>query len=701
MYSNVLDSESMPLPPKGLACKSLTVPVHVHRFNNVNQLHVNQALSPHKRMYAHPNDIEGLGLDDQIAPPQPGSSLTSDALPGQSSDNLAIGFDVKNPQLYSLPSTTQAISKTEETRVVTREECIASHAKRIQSLWPEPTQSARKLFPDFCDVYSKIKDTLKPNCFGAKIPLQSDLVIPAWRKELADYHDEMLCDFLEFGWPLGYHSDVAPQTTDKNHPSGEAFRPHISQFIEKELNHKAVLGPFHHDPFEPWVRYSPIMTRPKKDSDQRRVILDLSYPKGRAVNDGIAVENHFGQDISYTLPTIEDFAQRLISQGPSAFMWKADLSRAYRQLRADPLDAPLLGLRVGRDIYIDLCPPFGCRSSAAICQRMANALVYIMNGKGFHLMAYLDDFGACFASEVQAHDSFAAFQELTASLGLSLAEGKSVTPTHQLDWLGYSVDSKSMTITIPQKKLDEVLKDCNAWLNKTRANKRTIQAIVGRLVYISNAVLPGRKFIARILGTLRAMGEDAWVTLNKGFKADLQWFAAYAKQANGRCLVNPVRPVFNIECDASLHGAGGNSPTHCYQWVFSPAYAKAFTAIHHLEAINIVVAIRTLQPRHSEEPFDICDWTDNSASAWALQTGRTKDPILAACSREIWLIAALHSYNITIKHKPGTDLPLADALSRAAHDTAKARLAAEMISNLALITVDPVLNNYTFFSSFL
>lgn len=440
------------------------------------------------------------------------------------------------------------------------------------------------------------------------------------------------------------------------------------------------------------------MTRPKRDSDQRRVILDLSFPKGKAVNDGIAIENHFGQDISYTLPTIADFAQRLQSEGQNAYMWKVDLRRAYRQLRADPLDAPLLGMRVGTDIYIDLCPPFGCRSSAAICQKMANALVYIMNKKGFVLLAYLDDFGACYASKEQADKSFKEFIALAAKLGLSLAEEKSVPPTQRMDWLGYTVDSKTMVITIPTKKLQEVLADCRAWINKSRVNKKTIQAIVGRLVYISNCVLPGRKFTSRILGALRAMRDREWTTINADFKADLRWFAAYAEKANG---LNPPRPQFDIECDASLGGAGGNSATHYYQWTFSLQHVKNFAAIHHLEAINVVVAIRTLLPPHTIEPLNIVVWTDNLASAWALQTGRTKDPTLGACAREIWLIASIGNHDINVKHKPGNDIPLADALSRAAHDTAMAKKATALIKCCGLTPVAPVLNDYVFFSSFL
>lgn len=179
------------------------------------------------------------------------------------------------------------------------------------------------------------------------------------------------------------------------------------------------------------------------------MILDLSYPKGRSVNDGIAVDNHFGQDIPYTLPTINDFAQRLLTQGRDAFMWKADLSRAYRQLRADPLDAPLLGMKIKDEIYLDLCPPFGCRSSAAICQKMANALVYMMHKKGHYIMAYLDDFGTSYHSKEQAEVSFQAFRDLTSKLGLKLAEEKSVPPTQAIDWLGYHINSREMSVSIP------------------------------------------------------------------------------------------------------------------------------------------------------------------------------------------------------------------------------------------------------------
>lgn len=586
------------------ACKLLTVssvPVPVKPFDQQTVSGYNHSAWPPKRgpdvlsassMGCSP--ASNMGCSSASAAPTTDDTVASIGPPepmGLAHGGTCEGYSPSRHQPLLLQR-----NELSETVEPARDDHMSAHENRIKTLWPEPTPSARMMFPKFCATYSKIKATARPNCFAARIPLDSDLLIPAWRQELSQYHDKLLCDFLEYGWPLGYHSDMSPETTHKNHPSGEAHLHHITEFVKKELSHRAVLGPFHEDPFHPWVRYSPIMTREKRDSDQRRVILDLSYPRGSAVNDGIATNNHFGQDISYTLPTITDFATRLTSQGVGAFMWKMDLRRAYCQLRADPLDAPLLGMRVGPDRYIDLCPPFGCRSSAAICQKMANALVYIMRNKGYHLLAYLDDFGACYASEKQAFDSYTAFADLAKKLGLTLADEKSVPPTQRMDWLGYTVDSNQMSITIPQQKLHDVVQDCKSWLNKSRVNKKTVQAIVGRLVYISNCVLPGRKFTSRIIGTLRAMEDRQWTTISKEFKADLRWFAAYAETANGRYLISPSRQPFNIECDASLLGAGGNSDSQYYQWVFTPEHIKNFTAIHHLEAINVVVAIRTLTP---------------------------------------------------------------------------------------------------------
>lgn len=302
---------------------------------------------------------------------------------------------------------------------------IQEHAERVAKFWPTPSAQAQHVFPEFCEMYQQIKQFNCPNFMGARIPLKTDLNIEQWRALLKDFHDTELCDFLLFGWPLGYHADCPPQPVHENHPSAKQFGSHVEKFIATEKGFNAILGPFKEQPFTPWTRVSPIMTRPKRESEQRRIIIDLSFPIGNAVNDGIDTANHFGSNIKYSLPSITTLVERIKEQGRGCYLWKADLTRAYRQWRVDPLDTPFLGMMVNGHYYLDLCPPFGCRSSAAICQRVANAMVYIMQKKNCYAIAYLDDYAGADHAKEEAERSFKVFKSTAKTLGLQLAEHKS------------------------------------------------------------------------------------------------------------------------------------------------------------------------------------------------------------------------------------------------------------------------------------
>lgn len=302
----------------------------------------------------------------------------------------------------------------------------------VTSAWPVITHEARRAVPQFAQLYDAVKSHQVPN-FVHWIPVSSGLNVQNWVTLLSQYHDNEICHFLQFGWPLGFYSDIIPTSVNKNHPSALAHPEHIQEFIKTEVTFGALVGPINCSPFTPWFRLSPLMTRPKKGSTQRRVIVDLSYPEGIAVNSGINIQDYLGRDISYTLPTVTDLISKLQVEGKGAVVWKADLARAYRQLRADPLDAPLLGIKHDHSIYIDRCPPFGCRSSSAACQRVANALVYILASNSHHCLAYLDDFAGCDSNINKATAGFNAFIALTNHLGLQLSEKKCMPPSTSVE----------------------------------------------------------------------------------------------------------------------------------------------------------------------------------------------------------------------------------------------------------------------------
>ena len=572
---------------------------------------------------------------------------------------------------------------------------INNLSANIQCMWPSLTDKAKQEAPKFAELYHQIKARNLPNFLGAHVTLDSGLNLDAWDHALQHYHDQDLLLFLRYGWPVGYNANTPPAQTVGNHQSGRQYIQHVRDFIATELRYDALVGPFTALPFYPWSKSSPIITRPKKNSLLRRVIVDLSFPRGQAVNDGIDTSSYLGTDISYTLPAIQDLIARVEVTGAGAYIWKADLERAYRQLRVDPLDTPLLGIEVDGLYYLDLCPSFGCRSSSSACQRTSSALSYLMAKRGFHTLAYLDDFAGCEQTLQQAQQAYDCFHDLCNSLGLALAAKKCQPPATEQEWLGFVVNTEEMVVTIPLDKLQEVIYECRRWTKLKYAKKQMIQSLVGRLMHIAKCIPAGRKFITRILTTLRKAPDVGWVHLDEDFKADVAWFAAYAAQGNGVTLIAPVRHEFHIDCDSSLDGGGGHSEHEYYIWSYTDEHKLRFPLIIHREAINLLVAYRTLRPQHASGITIVLN-TDNMASSYALATGRTKDKTLAAAARELWLEAAKADSHIDIRHKYGRDMPLADALSRVTLSVGKRSLAQHYIAQSHLGEVSPNLSGHLF-----
>ena len=245
---------------------------------------------------------------------------------------------------------------------------------------------------DMRSLYDRVTSTGFYNFAGARTPVPSGLNIAAWRQYLADYTDPYLVDFLEFGWPINFDRDQPLVSTPHNHPSATRYSADIDFYIETELGFGALAGPFDGPPIT-HTHLSPLMTRPKKDAKFCRVIMDLSWPPGLSVNDGVDSDFYVDGPARISLPTVDFMEARVLSMGKGAYMFKTDLSRGYRQLRVDPCDWHLLGFQHQGKYYLDSCPPFGLKSSAMCMQRTTEAIAHIHATKGYRSRPYLDDFG--------------------------------------------------------------------------------------------------------------------------------------------------------------------------------------------------------------------------------------------------------------------------------------------------------------------
>ena len=78
---------------------------------------------------------------------------------------------------------------------------------------------------------------------------------------------------MENLFPLDFHRDSVLSSSSANHASAIEFQADVDTYINEELKHGAMWGPFD-DPHFP-VHTSPLMTREKQNSATRRIIVDL------------------------------------------------------------------------------------------------------------------------------------------------------------------------------------------------------------------------------------------------------------------------------------------------------------------------------------------------------------------------------------------------------------------------------------------
>ena len=124
---------------------------------------------------------------------------------------------------------------------------------------------------------------------------------------MADYWDQQLVDLLEFCFPLNFDRNFELQSTEKNHASGRDHVYDIQCYIQEELQHGAMLGPFDQKPLP--LHISPFMTREKPDSEVRRTIVDLSWPKNFSVNAGVMKDTHLGSSFVLNYPSVDDIVR--------------------------------------------------------------------------------------------------------------------------------------------------------------------------------------------------------------------------------------------------------------------------------------------------------------------------------------------------------------------------------------------------------
>ena len=409
-----------------------------------------------------------------------------------------------------------------------------------------------------------------------------------WEEFLAEYWDKQLLPFLKFGFPLGFNRNCSLSHDFVNHKSALDHSSHVQAYLQEEIAMGAIEGPFEESPFSS-CHVSPFMSRPKPSSESRRVIVDLSWPKGESVNDGVDKHGYMGVDFAPTFPTIDHLTSELTKLGPGSHIYKIDVSRAFRHLKIDPLDFDLLGL-YWNGLYVNTCLPFGSRHGSQFIQHTSDVVRYIMRQRGYDVINYIDDFLG-FGTPSVADASFRMLHTLMTELGLTISAKKLVRPTTRATCLGVEIDTVTGTVAIPLDKLEQVKKVVLEWQNKTHCTKHQLQSLLGLLLYIHKCVKPARYFLNRMLEVLRSASNPGRIVLTPDFHRDLRWLKKFLPGYNGVSMYGHKEVDFVLHLDACLTGLSG-----CWgNMVYHLPIPRGFKSLDivHLEMANILVAVKS------------------------------------------------------------------------------------------------------------
>ena len=298
---------------------------------------------------------------------------------------------------------------------------------------------------------------------------------------------------LRDGFHLGFHSSTSLKSAAGNMASALLNPQVINNYLQSEVQFGRVAGPFSQPPL-PDLHVSRFGVIPKHHQPGKwRLILDLSWPAGHSVNNGIA-----GEDYSLQYMKVDDIIAGMMRLGRDSLMAKFDVQNAYHIVPVHTEDCRLLGMKWRDAFYVDMVLPFGVRSAPYIFTCIADLVEWIAkrNYDVTFLMHYLDDFHTLGppGSSVCQHNldrSVDYFSKLVIPLHPDKQEG----PSTCLTILGIELDSLNLQARLPQDKFDRITALLEEWSQKRWCKRKELESLIGHLQHACKVVLQGRSFL--------------------------------------------------------------------------------------------------------------------------------------------------------------------------------------------------------------
>ncbi len=499
-------------------------------------------------------------------------------------------------------------------------------------------------------------------------PCWSPIRVPVLAIALRSHPDQQFVTFVLQGLTHGFHigftrrRGLSLRSSSRSHQSVSACPQAVSQYIGDECEAGRMVGPLP-STLSAQVHCSPIGIVPKgRNTGRWRMIVDLSYPEARSVNDGIDPDL-----CSLRYASIDEALQFILLFGHRTQLVKVDLKSAYRLVPVHPDDRHLLGICWQGSTFVDQALPFGLRSAPKLFTAVADAIGWALVQRNIpFLLHYLDDFLFFVPpSEPRPHRLLAAVLSALEALGVPVAQDKIEGPSTTITFLGILIDTCRFELRLPGPKLVHIRELVHVWHNRRSGRYKEFESLLGYLSHAATVIRDGQTFL-RHLFSLVAVARARhrhFIHLDAMARADLLWWSYFLRSWNGTSFIpQPHQFVTHVYTDASgSFGCGGLMlPSNWFHLSWPPFWSIVDISVKELVPIIIAAALwgRSWARCH------ICFHTDNMAVVDILRKGSARDPLAHHMVRCLYFYTSLYSFQFVVEHVPGVLNVAADALSR-------------------------------------
>ena len=480
-----------------------------------------------------------------------------------------------------------------------------------------------------------------------------------WDSELLNDADrDFLLDGILNGFSLIDPTVSIPDIGSAHVPNSFSVRnPDIKPRVEDQIREEIECGNYIIPDTAPRI-VSALSIAPKPDNGIR-LIHDLSRPIGSSLNTYASKDPCHYNSVRDALNLIQ----------PGWFMAKVDLRAAYRSVHIPRNEYTLTGLSwtfAGDKQATILCDtklPFGARKSPAIFNRITQAVTRMMSRRGHATIAYLDDFFVCasnFESCVQALNTLIT---LLRQLGFQMNWKKVVDPCQSLCFLGIIINTVDGTLALHRDKQSELLRLIQTFIHKTRASRRQLESLAGKLCWASQVTPWGRTHTRSVFTLLSPLHEPHHKVRLKNILSDLEWWSFWLENGtNLRRIWQPSQQL-QVVTDACPLAGGG----FCQgDWFFThwPSDSPGLMPQHinTKELAAVVTAAYRWRSRWAGNHVTVL--TDNSVTAAVINNGTAANITCLYLLKRLAHLALQYGFSIVAQHIPGRTNVLADCISR-------------------------------------